>query len=434
MTAPLFVDFNLLRVHPLQLNHGMGYFSRWYDDAPWGDAIPIVVLDQYRMQEIAYGHAGFLNSNWNRLTDAWLESHLMSPVTARHATATVEQIEYHTGEQWVDTTAAVKAGRLDRVRVTWDNGLVIIANGGEEPWEVAGVTLPRFGWVARGSDLVAYTALRDDVVVDFLRTSDSIFANARPRTDWQVDQQVLLARPSVDVFKQTGSGQFQVTYVWDVRQNASHLKSLDCVVTWHDSMSWANRPWHERLRRRHAIVEPEAWEAGQRIVDGPHDVTLPGQLEDGEYLWEIALVEAGGRRLPLDGYCDGQERSRLGYLVVRDGGAALSFRLPGDCPPRSAWRDQHVNQQEREIDFGPLRTAGSLSLQRMGDEWHLRTLPRDRPFPLWLDGREIARPNAITMELSDDRTIVVQPRVQDEQWGVEPCGARLYRWQVPTKQ
>jgi hypothetical protein len=28
-TLPLFVDFDLLRIHPLQANHGMGYYSRW---------------------------------------------------------------------------------------------------------------------------------------------------------------------------------------------------------------------------------------------------------------------------------------------------------------------------------------------------------------------------------------------------------------------
>lgn len=434
MTAPLFVDFDLLRVHPLQLNHGMGYFSRWYDDAPWGNALPMVVLDQYRMQEIAYGHAGFLNSNWNRLQDAWLETHLMSPVTARHATATVAQIEYHTGAQWVDTTAAVKAGQLDRVRVTWDNGLVIVANSGAGPWEVDGVTLPRFGWVARSSDLLAYTALRDGVVVDFVRTPDSLFANARPGTDWQIDQQALFARPAVESFQQTGPRRFQVTYAWDVQQDAGQQQPAECVVTWHEPMTWANRPWHQHWLERHAPAAPDAWRGGQQIVDGPHELTLPETLADGEYLWELTLREAGGRQLPLDGYCDGQQQVRLGYLVVHDGGTALSFRAPADVPPRSAWQTQHINLQEQEIDFGPVRTAGSVSLRRAGDQWHLRTVPRDRPFPLWFDAREIAPPEAITAEFADGRSAAVQPLLRDGHWGLELNGARLYRWSAPADQ
>lgn len=427
MTAPLLVDFNLLRVHPLQLNHGMGYFSRWYDDAPWGDALPMVVLDQYRMQEIAYGHAGFLSSNWNRLQDAWLETHLMSPVTARHATATVERIEYHTGERWADTTAAVKAGQLDRVRITWNNGLVIVANSGEGPWEVEGVLLPRFGWLARSSDLLAYTALRDDVVVDFVQTPDVLFANARPAVDWQAEQPILAARPSVSSFEQTGPRQFQVSYAWDVRQNVSD--SADCVVTWHDAMSWANRPWHQRLLHRHTPTKPtNTWQAEQQIVDGPQAVTLPEDLADGEYLWEITLVSANGRRLPLDGYCDGQERVRLGYLVVRDEGATLAYRAVVDLEPRSAWQDRHVNLRGREIDFGPVRTDGSIALRRVDGEWHLRTLPRERTFSFWFHTDAVAMPKEIRAELPDGQTVVVLPRVDGEFWGWEPNGARLYRW------
>lgn len=428
MTAPLLVDFNLLRIHPLQLNHGMGYFSRWYDDAPWGDALPMIVLDQYRMQEIAYGHAGFLNSNWNRLQDAWLETHLMSPVTARHATAVVERIEYHTGDRWVDTTAAVKAGQLDRVRITWDNGLVIVANSGEGAWEVEGVVLPRFGWVARSSDLLAYTALRDDVVVDFVQTPDLLFANSRPAVDWQADQQSLAARPSVSSFEQTGPRQFQVAYAWDVRQGISD--AAQCVVTWHEAMSWANRPWHQRLLYRHSPAEPtNTWRAERQIVDGPHAVTLPEDLADGEYLWEIALVSADGRRLPLDGYCDGNERVRLGHLVVRDEGATLAYRSVASFEPRSAWQTRHVNLDGREIDFGPVRTDGSICLRRVDNEWHLRTLPRERTFSVWFHADAIAMPEEIRAELPDGQSVVVPPRVDGEYWSwAKKWGGVQFGW------
>jgi hypothetical protein len=433
MTAPLLVDFNLLRVHPLQLNHGMGYFSRWHDDAPWGDTLPMVVLDQYRMQEIAYGHAGFLSSNWNRLQDAWLESHLLSPVTARHATATVERIEYHTGERWVDTTAAVKTGQLDRVRIIWNNGLVIVANSGEGPWEVEGVTLPRFGWLARSADMMAYTALRDDVVVDFVQTPDSLFANSRPAADWQADQQILAAHPKISSFEQTGPRQFQVTYAWDVLRDLPD--TAHCVATWHEPMSWANRPWHQRWLHRHTPATPtDTWRAGHRILDGPHEVTIPETADDGEYLWEMTLVTAGGRALPLDGYCDGRERVRLGHVVVRESGDTLSFRPPSDFEPRSAWQGQHVNPRGHEIDFGPVRTDGSISLRRVDDQWHVRTLPRERAFSVWFHASAVAMPEAITAEMADGQTVTIPTRTQGEYWGWEQNGGRLYRWSDASGQ
>jgi hypothetical protein len=37
MNAPLMVDFDLLKMHPLQFNHGMGYYERWWTDPHWGE-------------------------------------------------------------------------------------------------------------------------------------------------------------------------------------------------------------------------------------------------------------------------------------------------------------------------------------------------------------------------------------------------------------
>ena len=54
--------------------------------SPPGDPIPpLVVLDQYRMQEVAFGHAGFLGTAaWSVIPLAWLEHHLLTPVMARY--------------------------------------------------------------------------------------------------------------------------------------------------------------------------------------------------------------------------------------------------------------------------------------------------------------------------------------------------------------
>ena len=73
----------------------MGYYERWWGTPTWGARPPMEVLDQYRMQEVIYGHAGFLGGTiWADVPLAWLEHHLLSPVTARYATALAVNIEY----------------------------------------------------------------------------------------------------------------------------------------------------------------------------------------------------------------------------------------------------------------------------------------------------------------------------------------------------
>jgi hypothetical protein len=46
LTAPLLVDFDLLKIHPLQFNHGMGYYERWWPTVHGYATPPMVVLDQ----------------------------------------------------------------------------------------------------------------------------------------------------------------------------------------------------------------------------------------------------------------------------------------------------------------------------------------------------------------------------------------------------
>ena len=64
--APL-LDFDLLKIHPQMVNHGMGYYERWFRNGyqhHWGrDTGTMEQIDKYRAQELAYGHAGFVGAD-----------------------------------------------------------------------------------------------------------------------------------------------------------------------------------------------------------------------------------------------------------------------------------------------------------------------------------------------------------------------------------
>ena len=171
-TAPLAVDFDLLKIHPLQFNHGMGYYSRWWPSESyqtnWAGPAPMVVLDRYRMQEVAYGHAGFLDSSvYANIPLAWLEHHLLSPVTARYALARPQEILYETHGAWVDATAAAKlddAGVWNRVRVRYENGLVVTANGASNilaagSWLLTGANVT---WASGGGCYAIYAVFNEN--------------------------------------------------------------------------------------------------------------------------------------------------------------------------------------------------------------------------------------------------------------------------------
>lgn len=190
-TAPLFVDFDLLKIHPLQFNQGMGYLERWLRTGytgNWESVIPTMkILDQYRMQEVAYGHAGFVPRQlWRSLPFVWQEENLMWPLTKRYATASAVKILYPLGHKMVTASTAIREGLgLDRVMVQYTDGLTIWANGRAAPWTIhlsdanRMIALPQYGWAAQAPKFLAGTWRRNGVISDVNRSPDRIFVDAR---------------------------------------------------------------------------------------------------------------------------------------------------------------------------------------------------------------------------------------------------------------
>ena len=425
--VPLLVDFDLLKIHSLQLNHGMGYYERWWGKPTWSGIPPMVILDQYRMQEVAFGHAGFLGaSTWSVIPLAWLEHHLLTPVMARFATAKPLAIHYDLGGKWADATVAAQSEGnpkvWQRVRVRYDNGLTITANQAEEPLRAGGHLLGQYGWVAEGAGVTAWTAKRDNVVADYAETADSVFANARSARDWNLLGTKRI-RPEIGHFQVVGPRQFRVSYAW--RVNEALPRDYSCFVHFGKKDS----PESEILfQQDNTLTLPTSrWRPGRTFEDGPHEIRVPDNLPDGDYAWTIGLFTPVDGRLSLEGVEDGSGRTRLGTLRVSDGGHRL------DLSPESKTGDQrtalyleHVNLQSKIIDFGPVRTDGSVVIEREGSQWVARTFPRDRAFTLLLDSSRFGRPAEIHCIGGRARlTTVIQ---EGTFWKLPLNGASQYQW------
>lgn len=434
---PLAVDFDLLRIHPLQCNQGMGYYERWATSIGYGRPPTLAQLDQYRMQEIAYGHSGFLGSTaWSSEPLAWLEHHLTTPVSARFACAVPVSIRYQVNGKWVDSTAAAKAGVWDRVEVRYSNGLTITANNSAEPMTVNGHVLPEHGWLAQGAGVTACTALRRGLFrsdtgvdgplfrVDYAETESSVFANARNALDWEVTGPHRI-RPDVAAFDTMGGRRFLVKYVWHV--DAKLAKDYRCFVHFDDP----SRPEHERIRfqQDHELKVPTSkWTPGRDETDGPYTIDLPADLPDGDYVWYIGLFLPDEERVPLTGVDDGSNRIRLGVLKVRDEGKKITFereRSTGELEPTDRER---VNKLTGPIDFGPIRTDGSVLVRREGDDWVLRTWPREADRVVELNATRFPMPREVTCVGGTSPT--AKPSQSGPFWRLPLCGAKEYRWEA----
>jgi hypothetical protein len=422
LTAPLAVDFDLLRIHPLQMNHGMGYYERWDPKIGYNRILPMVKLDQYRMQEIAYGHAGFLAATtWSVSPFAWLEHNLVTPVTERYATARVTGIRYQVNGKWVDGTKAAKAGVWDRVEVSYSNGLIVTANNSNKTMQVGGRALPKFGWLARGAGVTAGTTLRGGKLVDYAETKSSIFANARNALDWEIGSPLRI-RPKVKDFAQTGAREFRASYIWAV--NSVLAKDYMCFV------HFIAKPEtdHIDFQQDHPLATPTSqWKLARQVSDGPHTIKLPAELADGDYVWYIGLFSPGGERLLLAGEDDGSTRIRLGVLKVREAGKSVSFEPEVEHEPADDYRAD-LNDLAGAVDFGTVRTDSSVQLRREGAEWVLRAWPAERSTVVDFSSKRLPMPKSVA-GIGEHGASLTPERVGDW-WRLRLPGAKEYRWKA----
>jgi len=193
--APL-VDFDLLKIHPLNFGTMMGYGpSIFYRRAPEklrrvyrdpGRGLAPIEFYQYVSASLAYGH--MLMMGYSYLPPLSRAIHLyalMQGVQREYLTDTAAEIRYHDGERYVTTGQALRAGvvKLGRVRVRYSRGLTMHVNyNAKRNWRVGEYELPPFGWlIKKPGKILAYSALVQGGRVDYVRCSEYIYINTGDR-------------------------------------------------------------------------------------------------------------------------------------------------------------------------------------------------------------------------------------------------------------
>jgi hypothetical protein len=418
----LFVDFDLLRIHPLQVNHGMGYYSRWTQSGT--SSMTTAQMDAYRMQEVAFGHAPFLgDGTWNDVSRAFVESNLVAPVAASYGTALATSIQYQANGAWETSSVAAQAGQFTQVQVGYNNGLTVVANASAAALTWNGLTIPQYGWAAKSAGLIAYTARCGNTICDYAQTETSVFANARNQSDAEIGWGY--AAPSVSGVKQGSGHSFTITYLWQVYRPLGTQVSYRAFVHFVNDSQALDSNGGTVFQGDHQPTAPTSqWQVGQTESDGPVTVTIASSVPDGTYSIRVGLYDpATGGRLLLSGNNDGSERYIVGYLKVSGGGTQVSFTAPA---PQA--NDPRLNAAGTVVNFGAVQTDGMISLTQENKQWVLRPYPRYRNVTVLLNAEDFAMPSIVETAGSTNSTVV--PLAKGSYWQIPMNGAKTYSWPV----
>jgi len=149
---PLLLDFDLLKIHPLEADISMTPHWAWGPGGFW----------QGLAMTIAYGHIGFQPAG--NLAEAARYYYLIQQLQSRYGMIPAVEIRYHRDGRFYDITEALKtdAHRTNQVYVRYASGLEVAVNCNPTArWtvELGGRTydLSSYGWAAvAGNDFVEY--------------------------------------------------------------------------------------------------------------------------------------------------------------------------------------------------------------------------------------------------------------------------------------
>ena len=394
-----FLDLDLLKLHPQMVNHGMGYYERWYRRGyglAWGvDAGSPRSLDQYRAQEIAYGHAGFIgNPLPDRVQYVWREHNLMHPIQRLYGTARPVEIRYQLPGRYVTGSAALVAGDTSRQRIRYESDLTLWVNWNAEPWRVEAKAsrhyiLPQWGFLALGPDTEVATGLHDGALGDYAECPEFIFADARTHFDPADGRSQKAIEPRLRDFKHLGGNRVQVTYEWIV--NDSLAADFICYV--HAVNQGEPGAQHIVFQQDHALPRPTSqWRKGDVIVDGPYEFTVSDKFDDYDLV--AGLYKPGDSVLRLQGNADRHGRIQIAKLRLekQNGPVTMVTAGPANRPPSGSAEDfaAHTNPPGTWLDFGKVATDGSLKINRETKRLVIFPYPRDESFRAALDLKALA--------------------------------------------
>jgi hypothetical protein len=417
------VDFDLLKIHPQMVNHGMGYYERWFRrgyDHRWGrDTGTMEQIDKYRAQELAYGHAGFIGAaQVDNIPWVVREHHLVHPVQRLYGGSKAVEILYevdgqerrangakrrppdpssgvtaglaalgppYEDGQLVGASVALAVGDTSRQRIRYESGLTLWINWRPEPWRVEGRVLPQWGFLAKGPQTEVYTVVRGGKVIDYAECPDYVFADARTWFPMPYLQAKKDIEPRLRSLEHLGENRVRVTYEWIVNDTLD--RDYHCFV--HGVRSRGAGDEGIVFQQDHGLPKPTSrWHKGETIVDGPYEMSIPSNAD----AYDLVIGLHKGERVPLKGLDRDGNRILIARLKLkRQDGKVLG--VTAEKIDRAVEKKDtaepdftvRLNPPGTWIDFGKVATDGSVKINRQAGRLVVFPYPREKAFRIALD-------------------------------------------------
>jgi hypothetical protein len=338
--------------HDRFILHGAGYENRYaggLDTAMHG-----IYSDDYITTEVLDGHPAMVPSPFGRdvVRKYWLLHDLMRALA-------LKRLESH---EFV-------GGDLHRQHVKWQGGAEVWVNRGATDWSNGGHTLPQYGFYAQaplGKGVTeAAIERRDGVIVEWSRSPEASYSNARPYVTDRLPVQV-----AVNGIEDLGGHKFRLTLNWTC--SGPIPDGYRILVHFTDAAGEILFQGDHK-----GPGESSQWKgtfSTSTVVNIPESIKVGTRFE-----MRVGLYGTNLPRAQLLGLSDDQRRLRLGAMEW--GASGISWK-PIEGPPDPFL--SRFNMDKRPITFGGVTTTGAVRVSQDGTGMLVTPLPGGGAFEIRL--------------------------------------------------
>lgn len=335
--------------------HGAGYSYRYC--AGLNGDLHGIFSDDYIATEVMTGHPAMVPDPFGRdvVRKYWL---LHDPMRLL-AIKKMDRFEF-------------VENNLHNQHIRWQDGTDVWVNRGDTDWTVEGHVLPQYGFYVRGAGVEAAIDRRDGVIVEWNRSLENVFVNARPMAGDK--QPVRVAAESV---KYLGDRNVEITFAWTASRPLQH--DVNIFVHFTDSAGKIV------FQADHNPPIPSTqWQGTVKTTVRP---TLPPAATPGSaFGLGVGLWRPDIGRLAIMGPDDGDRRIRLGELKIEGQEAnvtGIAWTPASQEDPVLA----RCNPEGKVVDFGLVKTNGAFRLTRAADVLVVTPLPGSSAFTAHFDAQ-----------------------------------------------
>jgi len=340
--------------------HGVGYSDRYQGGrSRQGHGIE---SDDYLSAEILEGHAMMIDAEGfgrGAVRKYWLAQDFIRSI----ALDEIVSVQFVNGD-------------IHRQIITWKSGATVYVNRGETDWQVAGRTLPQYGYHAVNAEIESGIERIGGLVVEQSRGPDRWYFSAR---GFGPEGQLAI-QPQAESVEYLGNRHFKLITSWQAYEPAP--KDLQVFI--HFTSDQSDRPANIAFQGDGWPSPATSQWTGAIRLGNDRVVQIPAQCGPGEYEIRVGLWDpATGQRYSLLGADDGTMRFSLGTLVVEGSRDQITgVRLVGmDTTGRGipSWNTDRI-----PVDFGLVVTEGAIRCERIQNSLVVTPLPELGPFSVAL--------------------------------------------------